>query len=165
MLEQMRSKRRQNKTAIIVLLGIPVGGVSVAIVAALLLFSLGYRPPAEPAETMDRSMPQHLDKTQDTKPSTVVEPQYGSIDHFETKVDVQNLAEDAVKERLRYPLDSSFGWFPEVAATRDGRIAVKGTVKSPNAFGAKLTHQYLVILSLSDAEHKTWTIDSVLMDE
>lgn len=84
-------------------------------------------------------------------------PEYGDADHFATEIDAKVYAQDAVKQNLKYPLDASFGWGSRAVRNDAGMWVVTGTVTAKNAFGAALTHEYLVSLELElSDESKTW---------
>lgn len=90
---------------------------------------------------------------------------YGEANDTATQIDVKTLAKEAVLSRLKYPDDSEFAWFPDCGKTADGRWVVKGKVKAANAFGAKLTHSYGVILACTDTEKKSWRTDLVTLGD
>ncbi len=78
---------------------------------------------------------------------------------FNQEILVSGLAEDAVKLSLKWPKDASIGWFPETAFNADRTAAsVKGTVTAKNSFGASLTHDYVVVVTLDEGK---WTVHSV----
>jgi hypothetical protein len=66
---------------------------------------------------------------------------------FALEIDAQVFAEKCVRKCLKYPHDASFGWGTNTAKNAEGNLwSVKGTVKARNAFGADLSHDWLVIL-------------------
>lgn len=82
-----------------------------------------------------------------------------------------DIAEKEVKNHLKFPLDASFNWDKNVTRESptppftDRFWVVTGTVKAPNALGAKLTHEYKVILTADDTRYEVvkLTIDGQLV--
>jgi hypothetical protein len=78
---------------------------------------------------------------------------------FDEELDVSKLAEDSIKQCLKWPRDASFNWCPSINFNADRSASmVKGTVVAKNDFGASLTHEYAVIMV---KEIGTWQVDMV----
>jgi len=91
-----------------------------------------------------------------TGTSTDEEPtKYGDADDADTRVDAIEYGREAVRERLKYPHDATFDWFPDAFKNELGLWVVVGTVKAKNGFGAELTHEYRAALS-TRKECDTW---------
>lgn len=78
---------------------------------------------------------------------------------FTEEVAVTKLAEDAVKQCLKWPHDAAFNWFPTTTFNAERTAAsVLGTVAAKNSFGASLTHDYGVTMVL---ENGGWLVDMI----
>ena len=88
---------------------------------------------------------------------------YGDARDSRTQSDARIAGKNAILGVLKFPKDAEFVGYPVVMKGKDGNWGVSGDVKAANAFGAKLTHEYVVVLSC-DAKRKTWTVETVLYD-
>jgi len=66
---------------------------------------------------------------------------------IDLEISAKSSGEKYCKKFLKYPLDSSFNWDTAVSHNSDWSLtSVTGTVQAPNSFGAKLTHEWGVIM-------------------
>jgi len=83
---------------------------------------------------------------------------YGSSGDVSTEIDACAKGQMIMKRLLKYPDDAEFQWGARAAKQPNGLWGVVGKVKAANGFGNKLTHTYVVMLELTDAEKKTWKL-------
>lgn len=83
---------------------------------------------------------------------------YGNPGDVSTEIDACVKGQQIMKRLLKYPDDAEFQWGATAAKQKNGLWGVVGKVKAANGFGNKLTHTYVVMLELIDADKKTWKL-------
>jgi len=76
------------------------------------------------------------------------------------------LSEELVKKFVKYPHDADFGWFnTNVTVNNETHLcSVVGKVKALNAFGAKITHEWVVTYGY-DRKAKGWKPIMIIIDD